>query len=671
MWKKVSQFLLVVLFSLSCFGQRISHQNAGTPYFVAADKQLAANPGADVIALIRQGWAATQQAGAADQDYATGVESTTRMLSVLNRDLEADGIVKQALAACNTPALALVRAQVLIRHSENLLRRRDLVLAGNFMKESVAREEASGTDPQILLAMKMLLASIEEQRGNTNEAEQILKATLDQGKPSVQAGRRQEFIFQQRLPYFGEPYPMLAALYSRHERTAEAEQIYRDRAASTQADPQEHVLAIRQLAQVLASHGQLEEAMKLQEEILQQEAAQGQPANTAGDEATLASYQIRAGQKEEGMRLLHSELDRAAAVKGTSSYEYQSALNNLIQNAIEAGELDLAEKMARDALERAQASTGNDTGPVITSMNYLAQVLRAKGDTKTANELNQQITEMGLRNVSGRAGELQRAFAEVPKLNNEGKTADAMAAVETIASTYYPFQTDELWQFIQSAYSFLNTPQHKAEATRVAEVVMSLVERENLGTDPRSASLLAQWANVYGGFLGDSATAEKLLQRAEDLIRECCGEQSPRMDAVLRDRVSLTKERQDRITALEKLRDFEVQVFGVNGQDAENTNVMLAQSYMSSGKWEMAQQAYAAALAASSTRDGKKTSHYVNLMGRVAMEFLNYGRYQAALEMNQQALTLSEGVLYADRIRPNLERVQQQILERMAQPVRK
>ena len=85
----------------------------------------------------------------------------------------------------------------------------------------------------------------------------------------------------------------------------------------------------------------------------------------------------------------------------------------------------------------------------------------------------------------------------------------------------------------------------------------------------------------------------------------------------------------------------------------------------------MAQETYGKALEISSERDGMKTSQYVNLMGRVAMDFSNYGKHQAALEMIEQALKLCEGIFYSDRVRPNLEQVHRQILERMSQQAKK
>jgi tetratricopeptide (TPR) repeat protein len=673
MWKNVSQLVLVVLLTLSCFGQPTPHQNAGTPYFAQAQKELAENPAADVLTLVRQGWTAVKAEGCSDEAYADGVWSASRLLSNLGRDLEVDAVTSEALAACVSPALFLVRAQIEIRHAHELARRRDRVKAEKFMKASAEREEAWGADSSALVSLRTTLAFMEEQQGDWKEAERILKAALAAGKPDQRTWPKDNFMFTRRaLLSYGEPYQLLAALYGRHERTAEAVQIYRDHVADTQGTPQEHVMALRELAQSLAAHGFNEEAVKVQRQVLQVETSTAGPFNnSAGEKTTLASYEIRAGQKEEGMRILQSELERTVAEKGLDSPEYHWARSNLVENAIQAGEFEMAEKLAREDLERAQKAADRETGLLVNAMSNLSRVLYAKGNTYAAGELQKQTSEISLKTMSGRWGELQRSFAEVQKLNNEGKTAEAMARVESIAGNYFPFQTGEFWQFLPAAQSFLNVPQHKAEAVRVAEIVMSVAEREGLEGDPRSGSLLAEWANFYGGNLGDAATANKLLEQLETVIRECCGEHSPRMQMVLNGRLALTREPADRIAALERLRDFEVQVFGPDSQDAENSTIMLAQIYLSSGEWGMAQETYGKALEISSERDGMKTSQYVNLMGRVAMDFSNHGKHQAALEMIEQALKLCEGIFYSDRVRPNLEQVHRQILERMSQQAKK
>ena len=83
------------------------------------------------------------------------------------------------------------------------------------------------------------------------------------------------------------------------------------------------------------------------------------------------------------------------------------------------------------------------------------------------------------------------------------------------------------------------TAEYKAEAAQVAAI--ALLSEERFGDDARIVGNLTDWANFYRGSLGLTDRARDLLDRAEAMVRTCCGAASPRMERVLEERAWLCR----------------------------------------------------------------------------------------------------------------------------------
>jgi tetratricopeptide (TPR) repeat protein len=248
--------------------------------------------------------------------------------------------------------------------------------------------------------------------------------------------------------------------------------------------------------------------------------------------------------------------------------------------------------------------------------------------------------------------------------------SQALAEVQNIANAYFPFDSGELIRFQMVAQNFL-AQQHKPEAVQVAEVISLLQQREGLDTDPRFASSLVDWAAFYAGQLEDRGRAKVILENARNLILACCGENSPKLESVLREEAMINENPAAVIAGLERMRDFQVSVFGANNQSVEATTVQLARSSNDSGDWEHARELYRAALKINAHRTGSRGGEYVQLLGAVSMEFFSHHDYQTALELNQRALEACTGFVWADQTKDSLERRHQQIAEAIAAERRK
>jgi tetratricopeptide (TPR) repeat protein len=241
----------------------------------------------------------------------------------------------------------------------------------------------------------------------------------------------------------------------------------------------------------------------------------------------------------------------------------------------------------------------------------------------------------------------------------------AVVEVQNMINAYFPFAPGELTQF-QSVTQNLLAQQHKPEAVQVAEIISSLQQREGLDADPRFATSLAEWAVFYSSQLGDRARANVILQKARNLILECCGENSPKLEFVLRAESMINENSAAFMAALQRLLDFQISVFGANNQSVEATTVQLARFASDSEDWEHAKELYRTALKINAHRTGSRGGEYVQLLGTVSMEFFSHHDYQTALALNQRALQACTGFVWADQTKDSLERRHQQIAEAMA-----
>ena len=249
-------------------------------------------------------------------------------------------------------------------------------------------------------------------------------------------------------------------------------------------------------------------------------------ASISAEESTLARFEVDAGQKEEARQMLQASLLEAQKNKGTGSPEYRSTLGYFFENRRYAGDYDMAETLARQQLQLVSESEKSDPIALSSALSNLAMVRQSQGFDAESRELQKQASDAVKQIGPPRWREMQARFAAAGEMIKEDNPAQALAAVEEATTTLFPFRQDELFSCLQVAQSFL-TFHHRGEAKRIAALALSIVERQG-ADDPRWSYSLVDWANFYRGQLEDRDTAAALLDKAERLIRACCGEKSPR-----------------------------------------------------------------------------------------------------------------------------------------------
>jgi hypothetical protein len=636
--------LLVMMLAPALAHTQAGFPNAGSEYFAEADKILSSNGNASTIGLVEKGWTAVRSAGPRGPGFLDGVYTAIRLFHVHGWDLRAESVYAESILACDGAALRPARLRLTYMFAQDLIGQKEYVKAESVLRSALQAEESSSEKSGLYVAFVQSLAFVREQEGDLEDAERLYRSTLMYGAPDLSGVVTDRVFFSPgpRLPMIGGPLDILADFLVNHGRLAEAEQLFRDQLMLAGHDPNWRLSALRQLSWFVAYHGSKTEAVALQEQILEQVKAaprQSPELNYAvtAEQSTLARYEVDAGQKEEARQMLQTSLLEAQKNKGTGSPEYRSALADLFENRRYAGDYDMAENLAREQLQLARE--GEKPGPIDVSsaLSNLAMVRKSQGFEAEATELQKQASDAVRQTGPSRWWEIQARFAAAEEMIKEDNPGQAVAAIEEATTALSPFRQDELFSFFQVAQSFL-TFQHKGEATRVAALAVSIVERQG-ANDPRWSYSLVNWANFYRGQLDDRETAAALLDKAERLIRACCGEKSPRLEPLLRERAWMQAAggNETQIAGLEHLRDFQISVYGGGNQAVEETTLQLAELHARLGKWDQAAGLYKKTLTMCARRTGGQGREYDSLLDRVLQQLRSYAGLRTTLEVKAPA----------------------------------
>ena len=619
-------------------------RNAGSEYFLEADKILSSNANSSAIGLVEKGWTAVRSAGPLGPGFLDGVYSAARLYHVHGWDLRAESVYANSILACDGAALRPTRLRLTYMFAQDLIRQKEYVKADSVLRSALRGEESSGEKSGLYVAFLQSLAFVREQEGDLEDAERLYGSTLKRGDPDL-SGVVMENVFISpgpRLPMIETPSSVLAAFLVNHGRLAEAEQLLRDQLSLAGHDSNRRLTALRQLSWFLEYHGSKTEAVALQEQILELlKAARRQSPEldyaVAAEESTLARFEVDAGQKEEARQMLQTSLLEAQKNKGAGSPEYRRALAYLLENRRYAGDYDMAETLARQQLQLVRESKQPHPVALSSALSSLAMVRQSQGFEAESTELQKQATDAVKQTGPPRWREMQARFAAAGEMIKENNSAQALAAIEEATTALSPFRQDELFAFLQIAQSFL-TFQHRGEAKRVAALALSIVERQG-ANDPRWSYSLVDWAAFYRGQLNDPDTAAALLDKAESLIRTCCGEESPRLEALLRERAWMQAAgvNEAGIAGFEQLRDFQISVFGAGNQAVEETTRQIAELHARLGKWDQAARLYNETLTMCARRTGGQGPEYDNLLDRVSQQLRSYADLPTRLEVRAPA----------------------------------
>jgi tetratricopeptide (TPR) repeat protein len=661
--------IFMALFSAAGTNAGTIPRNAGSKYFDEADRILTNNWNANVTALAEAGWAAVRTAGPADPGFLDGVYTAARLFRVLGRDLKVESVYAQAMTACEGSALEVTRARLRLMLAHELIGQRENVKAEDILRSTLSSEERLSHKGVLYVAFVQSLAFVREQEGDLDEAERLYKTTLGYAAPDLTGVVINRLIAMPGppVPPIGEPRATLAGFYLTHERTTEAEHLYREAVEQAALDSTARLDALRQLSGFLAFHGSKEEALATERQVVSLVEAQRDrnpdfPRAIVYERNALAERLTEAGHEAEAKTILEEDLIHAEP-KGRESPEYQGALSWLLHNRIQAKDYDAAEKLAKEAVRLAESDgAAPDSAQWRAAISTLAEVRRDQGYAAEAEELTKR--SLAPQEPEG----MQKCIAAVDALIRSGRPQEAVVEIQHLAEAMDSSNRDYSFNLRWLAQLFV-TFGYKPEAAKVAAVAVPLEENRLRSDDPRLAYALVDWAGFYRGHLGLLPQADMLLSRAERIVRECCGMATPHMEPLLRERAWMAATGSAaRIRGLEDLRNFRASVYGSNSRPVEDSTRDLAASYTESGQRQQAAKLYLDAADISARRTGGRGFEHVQLLDTIASEFAAQGDLQMALALNQRALERATGFARADELRQIIEKHHAEIQLRLRAP---
>lgn len=557
--------------------------NGASKYFDQAHRSLNSGAASEAAALAEKGWAAVLAAGPIGSGFLKGVYDASGIFAALGRALRAEAFYTVAEALCSAPGLQLVRLRLQYMHADYLIRHSEYVKAEGILRASLAIENRAPQKSSLYVAVLQSLAFVREQQGDLDGAEAFYRMTMGYRPPDLSGVVIQTFMSgKQLLPFIGEPRLSMAAFYSNHGRIKEAEALYREQRAQPSLNGEERLEAMHELVDFLRAHGSKTEALAIEEQIVALRKAQALTTPElrdllANERYALANLEVDAGRSEDAKALLESDLRQAEVQHGKNSPEYGEALNYLFENRSYAHDLDSAEKLAREEIQRAETPNSSERIELASALFRLADVLREQGKVADSDAIRKRYIEMNRAAFPQPASTAR--FADAEALVRAGKPGEAVRVAREISENSAQSDKEgDQFAFHHLAQSMAS--EYGPEAAQVASIGL-LAAESRVADDPRLASDLTDWANFYPGMLGEPDRARDLLTRAEEIVRTCCGTVSPQMEPVLQERAWLATAMAGpaaSIPYLEQLRAIRISIYGAHSRRVEETNHDLAEA---------------------------------------------------------------------------------------------
>lgn len=195
--------LLVMMLVPALAQTQAGSRNAGSEYFLEADKILSSNANSSAIGLVEKGWTAVRSAGPLGPGFLDGVYAAARLYHVHGWDLRAESVYANSILACDGAALRPTRLRLTYMFAQDLIRQKEYVKADSVLRSALRGEESSGEKSGLYVAFLQSLAFVREQEGDLEDAERLYRSTLKRGDPDL-SGVVKENVFISpgpRLPY--------------------------------------------------------------------------------------------------------------------------------------------------------------------------------------------------------------------------------------------------------------------------------------------------------------------------------------------------------------------------------------------------------------------------------------------------------------------------------------
>lgn len=253
------------------------------------------------------------------------------------------------------------------------------VKVADVVEQAAQRAEVELADqPEVLVEVQRTIGEIYYSQGHYDQAEQILRTSLDEGRR----------LYGDKRPETAEAINFLANTLFRKGAAAEAEKLFREGVEIERSQARRGHLDIRGMAHALGDYGSMLDLLETKgAEPLLREALQYATRLTGKDRAfvamidnDLSNEAARRGDLKEAERLQRAAIDEYRRLPAGTYGEMGASLSNLGALLIGEGRFSEAKPFVRESLEVRRKVLGDSHPDTAMSWHRLSDLLYNKAD---------------------------------------------------------------------------------------------------------------------------------------------------------------------------------------------------------------------------------------------------------------------------------------------------
>ncbi|KAG8829158.1 hypothetical protein FRC18_009510 [Serendipita sp. 400] len=473
-----------------------------------------------------------------------------------------------------------------------------------------------------------------------------------------------EYCYSQLCQVLGPLHPdtvlalgNLASTLRDRGELEEAERIQRDVLASRVEilGPRhpDAVKAMSNLAYTLHSRGQLEEAEKMQREVLalRIEILGPRHPDTLLAMNDLATTLQNRGRLEEAENMQRKILSQRAEVLGPRHPDTILVMNNLAITCHERGQLGEAEKMQLEVLALRKELLGPRHPDTIIAMHNLAITLRDRGQLEEAEKMQREVLSLREEILGSRHPDTARAISnlaitllDLGQLNEAEKMQREVLALQVeILGPRHP-DTARAMNNLASTLLDLGLLE---EAERMQREVLAL-QVEILGKCHPDTVLAMSDLAITLQSRGRLVEAEKIEEEALDIRMKILGPRHPDTARSMSNLAS-TFLNLGRLNEAEKMQrevvELQVEILGPRHPDTARAMNYLASTLMGLGRLDEAEKMQREALDLQMEILGPEHPNTILVMHNLATTLRDRGQLEEAEKIQREVLSLRAQIL--------------------------
>ena len=418
----------------------------------------------------------------------------------------------------------------------------------------------------------------------------------------------------------------------------------------------ETIDAMANLALKLSDLGRYDEALELQEKVLEirREAHGEEEEDTVDAMINLAGTLKDLGRYEEALTLNEEALKLSKKILGDKHPNTIDAMTNLANTLNDLGRYDEALTLQEEVLKLSKKILGDEHPKTISAMHNLATTLNDLGCYDEAFELQEDILELSKKILGDEHPDTISAMHNLAStLNDLERYGEALELQEKVLKLRRKLFDDEHPDTIDAMHnlaSTLNDLERYGEALKLQEKVLELRKKFFDDEHPDTISAMQNLANTLE-YMERYEEALKLREKVLELNKKTLGEEDEDTINAMSNLASTLEALdyyEEALPLREKALELSKKTLGEDDEDTINAMVDLADLFYELERYEDAVNVQQEALELYKKVFGEDDEATLRTMNNLAMILHELNRDEEAQKVIKRAYSISKEVLSSD-----------------------